>query len=504
MVKYIISIILLLLINNLVYPQEYNLKTTIEKRIEADQFISMMDTLQRLTLFECNDFLNRSLVLNDNEKGLKTTSDSIIKERLLLMSRLTPIPLEYNDHVKKYIQLYLRNKGNNFGKILGMTHLYYNLIEEQLDRFNLPLELKHLAIVESALNPNATSITGAAGIWQFMMPTGKMFGLNVNSFLDDRRDPLRSTIAACKYFKYLFGIFNDWHLVIAAYNCGPNTILKAIQRSGGSMNYWQIRPLLPKETQNYVPAFIAVNYVCKYSTEYQIFPNRVKSNYFFADTILIKNRITFHDISKATGLETDDIKFLNPIYKLGIIPFNEAGLPLCLPANKIGIFIDSKIELNPTGSVSDEHIDIYKKERKYHYYHVKHKQSLKVIAEKENVTPEEIKNWNNLKVNWVLKGKKLKIMNRVETNVNQQDIRVTIEETDEVKSNEAKSINQLTQSIPCHEKISFKRYKVKKGDTLYNLAKRHKGITVSEIITTNNFTYHNKLKVGSIIKIPVK
>ncbi len=297
----------------------------------------MLDSLKNLKYFEANEFLtdpNKLNVYKYSSDFVPVFEDLVYESRMSKLDAKTPFNLDYNSAVRPYIEMYTSRRRELVSRMLGMAKLYFPLFEEKLDKYDLPLELKHLAIVESALNPNAVSKAGAAGLWQFMYGTGKMFGLNVTSYVDDRRDPYKATEAACKYFKFLYKMFGDWQLVLAAYNGGPGTVNKAIRRSGGKKTYWEIRPYLPKETQGYVPAFIAVNYVMNYTAEHNLYPYKPKNTYFDVDTIQIRQQVSFYQISEVLGIPMEDLDCLNPSYKKRVIPYNETGSTLCIPAVK--------------------------------------------------------------------------------------------------------------------------------------------------------------------------
>ena len=229
---------------------------------------------------------------------------------------------------------------NSKSKMLEILLEYVNpMFEEKLAKYELPLELKYLAIVESALNPNAISQSGAGGLWQFMYPTGKQFNLEVTSYVDERYDPLQATEAACQYLSSLYNIFGDWSLVLASYNAGPGNVSKAIRRSGGSQNYWNIRKNLPKETQGYVPAFLATMYIYEYHKEHGIRPDRATIKHFATDTIMIKKQMSFAQISDLLDVPVTQLQVMNPSYKLNVIPsYEDQNHFLRLPKDKIAVF----------------------------------------------------------------------------------------------------------------------------------------------------------------------
>ena len=263
----------------------------------------------------------------------------VYKERL---SRIpTIIEMPYNEVVQKFIDRYSGHLRRSVSVMLGAQNFYMPIFEEALESYGLPLELKYLPVIESALNPNAVSRVGATGLWQFMLATGKQYGLEVNSLVDERRDPVRASYAAAHYLRDLYKIFGDWNLVIAAYNCGPETINRAIHRSKGEKDYWQIYPYLPKETRGYVPAFIAANYIMTYYCEHNICPMRadlpVKT-----DTVVVTRDVHFEQIAQVLGMETEQVKQLNPQYRRNVINGNTKPSPLRLPASMVGNFIDNE------------------------------------------------------------------------------------------------------------------------------------------------------------------
>lgn len=263
----------------------------------------------------------------------------VYKERL---SRIpTIIEMPYNDVVQKFIDRYSGHLRRSVSIMLGVQNFYMPIFEQALESYGLPLELKYLPVIESALNPNAVSRVGATGLWQFMLATGKQYGLEVNSLVDERRDPVRASYAAAHYLRDLYKIFGDWNLVIAAYNCGPETINRAIHRSKGEKDYWQIYPYLPKETRGYVPAFIAANYIMTYYCEHNICPMRadlpVKT-----DTVVVTRDVHFEQIAQVLGMETEQVKQLNPQYRRNVINGNTKPSPLRLPVSMVGNFIDNE------------------------------------------------------------------------------------------------------------------------------------------------------------------
>ena len=259
------------------------------------------------------------------------------------IARLLRLPnvmeMVYNDVVQKFIDRYSGRLRHSISYMLGASNFYIPIFEEALEAYQLPLELKYLPIIESALNPNAISRAGAGGLWQFMIGTGKQYGLQVNSLVDDRRDPVKSSYAAARYLSDLYKIFGDWNLVIAAYNCGPENINKAIRRSNGEKDYWQIYPYLPKETRGYVPAFIAANYIMTYYSLHNICPmsTRLPAK---TDTVMVNKNVHLQQVAEVVGINIDLLRSLNPMYRRDIIPGATEPYALRLPLTEVGKFID--------------------------------------------------------------------------------------------------------------------------------------------------------------------
>ena len=325
---------------------------------------------------------------------------------------LTPIELDYNEIVKKYIENYAIKRREEFAKIIGLAELYFPIFDNMLDKYDLPLELKYLTIVESSLNTNARSKSGAVGLWQFLLNTCKLFDLEVNSYIDERRDPYKSTDAACRYLKYLYTTYNEWQLALSSYNSGPGDIRKAIERSNGKTDYWEIRPYLSEQAQNYVPAFIASLYLMNHYKEHNIKPVPPRFSFKNIDTLWINYPVSFNQISEITGISTDELKFLNPVYRRAFIPDLEKPALLTLPKDKIELYI--KNESRIIGK--EENINDYNSllsnagstENKTKIIHVVQKgEFFHKIALRYNCTLENIKAWNNLTDNFLYPGQEL-------------------------------------------------------------------------------------------------
>ena len=301
------------------------------------------------------------------------------------------IPLTYNSVVHECIDQFVNKRGRLFEQVLSASTYYFPIIEEELDKHGLPLELKYLAIVESALSPIAVSPRGATGIWQLMLPTGKVYGLRIDSLIDERRDPKRSTQAACAMFKDLHSLYGDWLLTLAAYNCGPGNVNKAIRRAGGSKDFWKIYQFLPRETRSYVPYFIAVFYAMEYYNDYELTPGSINMP-LATDTVRVNKRYSFKHLSTLSGVSEDTLMLLNPKYRKGIVPGHSDDQVVVLPLAKAQYFSEVKdtIVSAPIRTVEST---VYHKVRK--------RETITSIAKKYDVDIEDIKKWNNMKRNSV-------------------------------------------------------------------------------------------------------
>jgi membrane-bound lytic murein transglycosylase D len=506
-----------------------------------DPIVEMLDSL--VTLNNVIRF-NNTLALNSSDQTLNNIpsfTDQVYNERISKI--ITPIPLVFNDQVKEYIHLYADRKRQLTSRVLGLSQLYFPLFEEILDKEGLPIEFKYLSVVESALNPIAKSRVGATGLWQFMLSTGKLYNLNVNSYTDDRRDPVKATYAACKYFKDMYEIYHDWLLVIASYNCGAGNVNRAIVRSGGKTNFWEISRFLPKETRGYVPAFIAVCYVMNYSSEHNLTPVTPSFSYFEVDTLMIHQRTTLAKIAKTVDLPLDVISFLNPIYKKGIIPETEGAQLVRLPANKVSAFlmngndlytpdppevapILASLPVKPQAN-DDDFEYTYKQVKKSHT--VRHGETLSDLAADYNCSSGDIKKLNKLKSAHLHAGQKLKILawvrvkNPISATQKTETAKATIEndsstgnnndisslsaDVDNAKNGDsAVAIENSVTTSDSGNKIDEPKYifhLVQRGDTLWNIARRYEGATVDQIMELNKISNNKSLKAGTKLKVMI-
>ncbi|HKR03217.1 MAG TPA: LysM peptidoglycan-binding domain-containing protein [Bacteroidia bacterium] len=511
-----------------------------------DPIVEMLDSLVMLNnVIRFNNLMGASGSNSSNDiiNGSPVFTDEVYNERISKI--VTPIPLAYNEQVKNYINLYAVKRRELTSRVLGLSQLYFPLFEEILDKEDLPIEFKYLSVVESALNPIAKSRVGATGIWQFMLNTGKLYDLKVNSYTDDRRDPVKSTYAACKYFKDMYDIYRDWLLVIAAYNCGPGNVNRAIVRSGGKTNFWEISRFLPKETRGYVPAFIAVCYVMNHSSEHNIFPVAPAFSYFEVDTIMIHQRTTLSKIAKNVDLPLDVVAFLNPVYKKGVIPETEQAQIVRLPANKVSAFllngkdiytsdppeqapILATLPVNPKNNNDERDFEYtYKQVKKTHT--VRRGETLSGLAADYNCSSQDIKKLNRLKSTRLNKGQKLKILawvkikNPVSKMQNTETAKNTVEEnnaaagntgdssiamaSEQIKSEDSTVTSENISNNPEQENQTngpkYIFHLVQRGDTLWNIARRYEGATVDQIMELNKISNNKSLKAGTKLKVMI-
>lgn len=399
---------------------EGDLKTQKTENINTDYFKRINNSLFNL-YDSANIWWTSPGMLPDSLRKVNIPKypDYIYEKRIDNLDELTPVNLDFNEYVMKYIDAYgIRNR-DKLQIIMTRSAYYFPIFEECLDKYNLPLELKYLAAVESALDPTAVSKSGAVGLWQFMKPTADLFDLNVSSYIDERRDVYKSTDAACRYLKSLYEMFGDWQLALAAYNGGPGAVKKAIARSGGKTTYWELRPYFTEQMQNYVPAFIAMNYLMAYHAEHNIFPSVsfIESNK--TDTVMVSGYLHLKNIADATGADYELLKKLNPVYTYSYIPMDGKYHMLVLPIEVTHIFLEKNAEIvalrdsvPDTDTVSNVPPFMVKPVRTNSVYHeVVSGDNMFRLAMKYNCSIPEIYQWNGLGEDYVLKvGDRLKIM----------------------------------------------------------------------------------------------
>ncbi|GHA38927.1 lytic transglycosylase [Salinimicrobium marinum] len=457
------------------------LRDSVVANLADDPDAALMDSIWQKELFTSSlyhDFHNDIIDQDYNEDVFKDLPTDTLKMRLERLNAKTPFSIEYNPLLENVIHSYLKRHKQSYETLMALSGYYFPMFEQQLDRYNIPLEIKYLAIVESTLNPRARSRMGATGLWQFMYATGKMHGLDVTSYVDDRMDPVKSTEAAAEYISTLYRVFGDWDLVLASYNSGPGNVSKAIRRSGGSKDYWKLRPFLPRETAGYVPAFLATLYIFEYAEEHGFQPPKPITTYFETDTIQTKRMLSFEQISEVTGVEKELLQFLNPSYKLDVIPHvPEEAYTLRLPRSKAGLFVNNEetiYEYAKAQLAEAEEEEGESLEETRITYRVKRGDYLGKIAERHGVRVSSLKEWNSLRGNNLRIGQRLVIY---------------------TSGVVASGTNTETRTGK-----NPRLYTVRQGDSLWSISKKFPGVTVQKLKSLNNMSGNN-LKPGMKIKL---
>ena len=458
--------------------------------IKIHKEATLIDSLWLNELIKSPLYDTIQYVLKDDEillTELEELPTDLLKERLTILNSKTPFNIEYNPQLEQIIKTYLKRRKSSFSGLLEKARYFFPMFEEQLDKYDIPLEMKYLAIVESALKPRARSRVGATGLWQFMYQTGKQFDLNVSSYVDERSDPYRATEAACKYLSSLYKIFGDWDLALAAYNSGPGNVSKAIRRSGGSKNYWNIRHNLPRETAGYVPAFYATLYIFEYANEHKIKARENALPYFQTDTVQVKRQLTFEQIYETLNVDIEVLQFLNPQYKLDIIPYIKGkNYTLALPVKDIGKFVSNEQQIY--AYAEEEEAKREKPLPKYFEmndrirYKVRNGDFLGKIANKYGVSVAKIKRWNNLRSTRLRIGQRLTIYPRKLNGV----------------ASTSKKMPVKKKPLPTGE---FTSYTVKSGDSLWLISRKYSNVSVANIKDWNNIWSVKSLKPGTKLKI---
>ena len=412
----------------------------------------------------------------------------------------TEMELSYNQVVRQYIDMYANRRRDMVGYMLTIGKYYFPMFEEALDKQGLPLELKYLPVIESALNPVAVSRVGATGLWQFMLRTAQGYGLQVNSLVDERRDPHKSTEAAARYLKDLYTIYGDWNLVIAAYNCGPGNINKAIARSGGKRDYWQIYYNLPRETRGYVPAFIAANYIMTFYDKHNICPIESVQEMIALDTVHVENQVHFNQIAEVLDIPLSDIRRWNPQFKKDRVPGNYQEYALVLPINKMYAFLEKKDEImnfrkndyithreNTDGYLASSGASVSGNNENV-YYRVRRGDNLSKIASRNGVTVSQLRSWNNLRSTRITAGKSLIVSKKA--------LDAPVQETGEAM------LAQQTTNPNAVTKTVNEYYRVRSGDNLGKIAQRNK-VTVTQLKSWNGLR-SDRLSVGKQLIVKKK
>jgi membrane-bound lytic murein transglycosylase D len=458
---------------------------------------------------------NNPGLFSDDTTGVMY-SDSIYKERLGRINSIIKLP--YGSIIRNHIHVYTVRKRELFSAILGLKDYYFPMIEDIFDSYGIPVELKYMAIIESALNPNAVSRVGATGLWQFMYSTGRAYGLTINSIVDERRDPVKATHAAAKYMKDLYAIYNDWILVIAAYNCGPGNVNKAIRRSGNKKDYWDIYYRLPRETRGYIPGYVAATYAVNYSALHNIRPLPV--NFPVAtDTIMINKDIHLTQISEVLKIPAGELRALNPQYRTGLVPGSTKPLALTLPVSHLGDFIDlndtirgykSDVYLTNSVRLVDPSRSTYLppdiKGKTKLIYKVKEGDNLGFISEWYHVSLSDLRYWNNIYRNTIRIGQNLAIyVDPVKTDYYSKVNSMSFTEKQAMIGKSVTVNAQASQGFLQNEtEGDYITYTVRYGDTIWDIVKMYSNVTISDILSLNNISDAQKIQVGQKLKIKKK
>lgn len=491
---------------------------SIKSTFKKDDMATRVDSLwmNELVSLDIYDDLTKDIqTINSDVTVDEELPTELLKQRLQAMNEKSPFDIQYNQGLENIIKSFLKNRKKSFSRLMALSEYYFPIFEETFAKEKIPLEIKYLAVVESALNPKAVSKMGATGLWQFMYGTGKQYALKIDSYVDERSDALKATAAASDYMTRMFNVFNDWELVLASYNSGPGNVTKAIRRSGGKTNYWDIRNNLPKETQGYVPAFYATMYLFEYHKEHGINPERAVVKNFETDTVAIKNQMSFKQIADLLDMPQSQIQLLNPSYKLNVVPYYQGEQHfLRLPKDKIATFVSNedkiyayvkyqsgfktmstqlamKVTPKVKPTVTREAVASSKD---IQFYKVRKGDNLGAIADKYNVNISDLKKWNNLKSNAVAFGRTLKIRSEAETvskNIKEPKTPAIIERNHEeaIASADDKDKNEM----------QTQEYTVAAGDNLGSIAKKF-GTTIADLKELNNLN-SNTIALGKTLVV---
>lgn len=527
-----------------------------------DRVMDMLDSLVFSSFYTDKFFTTDTALLNVYNYPadyIPEYPDSVMEARINDLDREMLVDLAYNKYVANYINVYAIKKREMVSRVIGLSELYFPLFEEVLDKYNMPLELKYLAVVESALNPTANSRAGAKGLWQFMYSTGRLYGLKTTSLVDDRFDPYKATEAACRHLNDLHKIYGNWSLALAAYNSGAGNVNRAIRRAGGTKSYWAVWPYLPRETRGYVPAFIAVAYIMNYSAEHNLYP--VHPGFLSAeiDTVTVRDVLSFEQISELLGIAKDDLRFLNPAYKEGIIPAtDEKPYILRLPAEQVTAFIENETALyaykTKKGIEKEKLLAEIKKAEERNIHIVRSGENLGLIAQRYRVSVNSLRSWNNLRSNTIYPGQKLVVFapgytsssssSNVKTSTSSAPSEISSNDKNYHIVRDGENLGLIASKYKCSvsdlknwnnlknntiqprqklivyepkaaEKTTVQNtsningsnivyHTVRKGDTLWDIANLYDGVTVDQIKKLNNIHNSKRLKPGQKLKVSGK
>ena len=480
---------------------EKNVKDSIPAELFFSNFDRNLDSLMHIWYVQ--ESIGSDTLLSEiavDELSFKVElHDSIYIQRLQKIPSL--VNLTYNNVVRSSILVYTMRRRDQMEVMLGLKDYYFPMFEEIFDLYGLPFELKYLAVIESALNPRARSPVGATGIWQFMLATGRRYNLQVNTFVDERRDPVAATHAAAKYLKDLYSIYNDWVLALAAYNCGEGNVNKAIRRSGGKTSYWEIYPYLPRETRGYVPAYIGATYAMNYYREHNLTPRYIDV-LPVSDTLMVSRNVNLAQVSEVLGIPLQQLRDFNPQYSREILPGNSAPCPLRLPAtyavkyiemeeticnHKANVYLSNSFRVvNPSGMSAASTANTAGKDRIVHT--IRSGETLSTIAQRYRVSTNNLKDWNNLNSSRIVAGKSLVVYTQPGT----------------ARVQNTATRNQAGNSSPVAATANTGNvvyHTVKSGDTVWGIAQLYQGVSDSDILKWNNLSRNSKIQPGQKLKI---
>lgn len=487
---------------------------------QVDPVVARLDSMSDCMFTRDKCFVNDADVLQSINMPLdqipKYTEDEIREKMTLIPAEFA---MTYNSQVKSFIDLFAYRRRGLMSRCLANAQIYFPVFESILDRKGLPLELKYLPIVESAFNPVAVSRAGATGLWQLMYGTGTELGLSVNTYVDERRDPVMATEAAVEYLRKLYAMYGDWHLVLAAYNSGPGNVNKAIARAGGVRNFWAIMNYLPAETRSYVPTFIAAVYVMNYHKDYKIAGSEPKRELYMLDTVLITSKVSLKHISNILRIPEDELQFLNPSLKRGVVPYTANGFPLNLPVQYFAQFEARKNEImNDSSQMLQNTEVIVSASPKLIHYVVKKNETINKVAAKYSVSTADIRKWNKLKDAYLYTGQKLKIYTQpAPTSTYMQAFApkvlekptIATSDTTDVNTEESPltNVSEVKPTVNTPKPPKFDNacgcimHVVQPGDTLWGIAQRYDGVTVDKLKAYNKQYSKSPIKVGDVVKV---
>jgi membrane-bound lytic murein transglycosylase D len=500
--------------------------------IEEELVLRTGDNLDSLlSLWYVNQSLETAAdnYLAEADTLLPDFSDSVYMQRLAEIP--TVINLTYNRIVKNYINVYSRQRREQVRIMLGLSEYYFPVFEEIFDLYGVPYEIKYLSVIESALNPRAVSRVGAVGAWQFMYTTGKHYGLTINSLVDERLDPIAATHAAARFLVDLYGIYNDWTLALAAYNCGPGNVNKAIRRSGGKRDFWDIYYFLPRETRGYVPAFIAATYAMNYYDEHLI-TSAPLTLPRVTDTIMVHEALHLKQVAEVLDIPVDLLRDINPQYRVDIVPGTaDQGYAIKIPQEQVAAFIDlqdrifaykdsvffdpGKLVATPQHSSSSYRVDLPADKYDKLNYTVKSGDNVGFIADWYDVRESDLRYWNNISRNLIRVGQKMVIYKPRGTSERYQSLndmsfsekQVFAGRTVSSPSTNAASVTgsgSASGSAAAREGVEYITYRVKEGDSLWLIARKYPGVSETDISRLNNISDASKIKPGQLLKIKPK